>query len=97
MSHQEIGDYKIRVFDRKTTDELKHKTIKLIEDLSFFGRSVSESGMNNRWISRRFHTAVKDGVITFAWNPYNKKSVIVIDPKYEITRLGSYHIKIRRR
>lgn len=100
MSHQgynkKTNEYCFRMYNKKTKIELKDKTNQIIDDLSLFGRSISDTG-HNKSISRRFGPAVKKGIILFSWNPYNRKSVVVLDPQYEMIKLNNHYVKIKRR
>ena len=92
-----MDEYKIKMFSSKTKKELKDKTNKIIDDLSFFGRSVYRTDHSNRFISRRMQRVVQNGIVTFGWNAQKKRSVVAIHPGFILERMDNNHIKIRRR
>ena len=99
MSHLDSNkkEFKLRILDHSSNELIRNKTNKIIEDLSLFGHSINKADRTNKSISRRFGVAVKNDIVSFAWNPYSKKSIVAISPQYEIVRLDKDHIKIQEK
>ena len=86
-----------KVYDSKTKEDLKRETDKIIRELELYGRSIHNRTQVNKVLSRRFGQAVKDNVLVFAWNRYNKKSIIVLHPSFRLIRLGNTHVGFLKR
>jgi hypothetical protein len=86
------GHNKYRIYDSKTKAELKERTERIIRELETYGRSISGCNQVNKSLSKRFSGAVKDEILVFAWNPYSKKSIVVLHPSFRLIRLGDTHV-----
>ena len=91
------GKNTFKVYDSKTKNELRVRTDKIIRELELYGRSINDCNKTNKFLSRRFGEAVKDEIIMFAWNPYNKKSIVVLHPSFRLIRLGNTHVSFLKR
>lgn len=60
----------------------------ILNDLSKFGRAISNNGVAARQMERSFREQKRNGDIYFSWNNYNRKSVIVLAPEKKLTILS---------
>jgi len=91
------GKNNYRIYDSKTKGELRDRTDKIIKELELYGRSINSCNKTNKFLSRRFGEAVKDEIIVFAWNPYSKKSIVVLHPSFRLIRLGNTHVSFLKK
>ena len=93
-----MKEYSLRMYDKKTPAELIERTNEILNNLTIFGRHVSPLHKNiGHSISRRFGKASKDGVVSFGWNPYTKKSMVILDTNYIMIKKNNGLVKIIRR
>ena len=91
------GKNNYRIYDSKTSSDIKERTEKIIKELELYGRSINNCAQTNKVLSRRFGEAVKSDILVFAWNPYSKKSIVVLHPSFRLIRLGNTHISFLKK
>jgi hypothetical protein len=91
------GKNNFRIYDSKTREDLKRETEKIIKELELYGRSINNCAQVNKVLSRRFGEAVKEDILVFAWNPYSKKSIVVLHPSFRLIRFGNTHVSFLKK